>query len=283
MIERHLRLARQRPLSRGPRQARARAATPRPTTTTSSSARGRSSASASRAPPRTWAAIGTRRGPWPGGRSSSEGSPPRLTVFADAAIIARSAVSEADHSHGTRPLDEGKVSPSDAELIERCLRKDNAAWELARGPFSAQGLPHRLQVHGQARRGRGPDPGDLPEGLQEPRQVQSDADFSTWLSSVARNYCIDRYRASKRESEVVVEDLVAFDLAPASFGNPHRAARGPGPEQPPAARARPAARQAARGGGAARSPGSELPGDGRSPPPARGDGEEPHQPRDGRS
>ena len=51
-----------------------------------------------------------------------------------------------------------------------------------------------------------------------------DADFSTWLSSVARNYCIDHYRASKREREVLVEDLVAFDLAPASAGsNPHRA------------------------------------------------------------
>ena len=50
-----------------------------------------------------------------------------------------------------------------------------------------------------------------------------DADFSTWLSSVARNYCIDHYRASKRETEVLVEDLVAFDLAPASSGNPHRA------------------------------------------------------------
>jgi RNA polymerase sigma-70 factor (ECF subfamily) len=41
---------------------------------------------------------------------------------------------------------------------------------------------------------------------------------------VARNYCIDHYRASKREKEVVIEDLVAFDLAPASVGsNPHRA------------------------------------------------------------
>jgi RNA polymerase sigma-70 factor, ECF subfamily len=39
---------------------------------------------------------------------------------------------------------------------------------------------------------------------------------------VARNYCIDRYRASKREREVVVEDLLAFDLAPAATGNPHR-------------------------------------------------------------
>jgi RNA polymerase sigma-70 factor (ECF subfamily) len=50
-----------------------------------------------------------------------------------------------------------------------------------------------------------------------------DADFSTWLSSVARNYCIDHYRASKREKEVVVEDALAYDLAPAASGNPYRA------------------------------------------------------------
>ena len=50
-----------------------------------------------------------------------------------------------------------------------------------------------------------------------------DADFSAWLTSVARNYCIDRYRAAKREREVVVENLVAFDLAPATVGNPYRA------------------------------------------------------------
>ena len=30
----------------------------------------------------------------------------------------------------------------------------------------------------------------------------------TWLGSVARNYCIDHYRASKREKEVVVEDML---------------------------------------------------------------------------
>ena len=40
---------------------------------------------------------------------------------------------------------------------------------------------------------------------------------------MARNFCIDHYRASKREKEVLVEDLVAFDLAPASAGSsPHR-------------------------------------------------------------
>ena len=41
-----------------------------------------------------------------------------------------------------------------------------------RRPVPAQDLSHRLQVHGKTRRGRGSDPGDLSEGLPEPRQVQ---------------------------------------------------------------------------------------------------------------
>jgi RNA polymerase sigma-70 factor, ECF subfamily len=54
-------------------------------------------------------------------------------------------------------------------------------------------------------------------------KFNQDADFSTWLGSVSRNYCIDHYRASKREKEVLVEDLVAFDLAVATSGtNPQR-------------------------------------------------------------
>jgi RNA polymerase sigma-70 factor (ECF subfamily) len=54
-------------------------------------------------------------------------------------------------------------------------------------------------------------------------KFHQDADFATWLSSVARHYCIDHYRASKREREVLVEDLLAFDHAPAASGNPQRA------------------------------------------------------------
>ena len=119
-------------------------------------------------------------------------------------------------------MGEGKVSPSDAELIERCLRKDNSAWDLVVARF-------RRKVFHIAYKftGKHDEAEDLTQEIflkvfRSLDKFNRDADFSTWLSSVARNYCIDRYRASKREREVVVEDLVAFDLAPASFGNPHR-------------------------------------------------------------
>jgi len=119
-------------------------------------------------------------------------------------------------------VDEGKVSVSDAELIERCLGKDNTAWEQIVARF-------RRKIFHIAYKftGKHDDAEDLTQEIflkvfRSLEKFNRDADFSTWLSSVARNYCIDHYRASKREREVLVEDLVAFDLAPASSGNPHR-------------------------------------------------------------
>jgi RNA polymerase sigma-70 factor, ECF subfamily len=121
-------------------------------------------------------------------------------------------------------LDHGKLSPPDAELIERCLRKDNAAWEqiIARFRRKVFHIAYKFT-------GRHNDAEDLTQEIflkvfKSLDKFNQEADFSTWLSSVARNYCIDHYRASKREREVVVEDLLAFDLAPAAAGsNPHRA------------------------------------------------------------
>jgi RNA polymerase sigma-70 factor (ECF subfamily) len=118
-------------------------------------------------------------------------------------------------------LTDGK-SPPDAELIERCLGRDNAAWEqiVARYKRRVFHVAYKFT-------GRMADAEDLTQEIflkvfRSLEKFKRDADFSTWLSSVARNYCIDRYRARRREREVVVDDLLAFDLAPASSGNPHR-------------------------------------------------------------
>ncbi len=121
------------------------------------------------------------------------------------------------------PEDVGTPLPSDAELIERCLRKDNSAWELVL-------TRHRRRIFHIAYKftGRHDEAEDLTQEIlfkvfRSLDKFNRDADLGTWLSSVARNYCIDRYRAGKREREVVVEDLLALDLAPAASGNPHRA------------------------------------------------------------
>ncbi len=115
------------------------------------------------------------------------------------------------------------LSPSDAELIERCLRKDNAAWELVVARFRRKVFHISYKFTGKHDEAE-----DLTQEIflklfRSLDKFNRDADFSTWLSSVARNYCIDHYRASKREKEVVVEDALAYDLAPASSGNPYRA------------------------------------------------------------
>ncbi len=111
----------------------------------------------------------------------------------------------------------------DVALIERCLRKDQSAWEgiVARYKRKVFHIAYKFT-------GKHDEAEDLSQEIflklfRSLDKFNRDADFSTWLSSVARNYCIDHYRASKREKQVVVEDLVAMDLAPAASGNPHRA------------------------------------------------------------
>ncbi len=120
-------------------------------------------------------------------------------------------------------MDEGKLSPSDAELIERCLRKDNAAWELVVARFRRKVFHISYKFTGKHDEAEDLTQEIFLKLLRSLDKFNRDADFSTWLSSVARNYCIDHYRASKREKEVVVEDALAYDLAPASSGNPYRA------------------------------------------------------------
>ena len=121
-------------------------------------------------------------------------------------------------------MEPGRPQAFDSRIIDRCLEGDEAAWEQVVARFKRKVFHIAYKFTGRH---------DAAEDLTQEvflkvfkslDKFHRDADFSTWLSSVARNYCIDHYRASKREKEVVVEDLLAFDLAPASVGsNPHRA------------------------------------------------------------
>jgi RNA polymerase sigma-70 factor (ECF subfamily) len=116
-----------------------------------------------------------------------------------------------------------KRRAEDVALIERCLRRDQSAWEeiVARYRRKVFHIAYKFT-------GKHDEAEDLSQEIflkvfKSLDKFNRNADFSTWLSSVARNYCIDHYRAMRREKEVVVEDLVAMDLAPAASGNPHRA------------------------------------------------------------
>jgi len=122
-----------------------------------------------------------------------------------------------------KPRNGGAAALPDAELIERCLARENDAWSeiVARYRRRVFHIAYKFtSKHDQAE--------DLTQDifvklLRSLDKFHRDANFGTWLTSVARHYCIDHYRASKREREVLVEDLVAFDHAPAASGNPQRA------------------------------------------------------------
>lgn len=120
-------------------------------------------------------------------------------------------------------MDEHAASPSDAELIERCLRKENAAWELIVARYRRRIFHIAYKFTGKHDEAEDLTQEILLKVFRSLEKFHRDADLGTWLSSVARNYCIDRYRATKREREVLVEDMLALDLAPASVGNPYRA------------------------------------------------------------
>jgi len=115
-------------------------------------------------------------------------------------------------------------SPDSVEtLIQQCLQGDQAAWDRIV-------QQHWRKVFNVAYKfvGKHDEAEDLTQEIflkvfRSLDKFHRDADFGTWLSSVARNYCIDRYRASKREREVLVEDALAYDLAPSPSGNPYRA------------------------------------------------------------
>ncbi|MEW6363577.1 MAG: RNA polymerase sigma factor [Acidobacteriota bacterium] len=111
---------------------------------------------------------------------------------------------------------------SEFELVGRCLRKDNRAWEQIVDRY-------RRKVFHIAYKftGRYEEAEDLTQEIflrlfRCLDKFDRNADFAVWLSSVARNHCIDHYRSTRREREVLVEELVSFDTAPASSGNPQR-------------------------------------------------------------
>jgi len=103
------------------------------------------------------------------------------------------------------------------------MRKDNAAWELVISRYRRKVFHIAYKFTGKHDEAEDLSQEIFLKVFKSLEKFNRDADFGTWLSSVARNYCIDNYRASRREKEVLVEDSLAYDLAPASYGNPYRA------------------------------------------------------------
>ena len=117
----------------------------------------------------------------------------------------------------------GYAGLDNAALIELCLTHDEQAWAqiVARYRRRVFHIAYKFT-------GRHGDAEDLTQEIflrlfRILDRFRRDADFGTWLTSVARNHCIDHYRSTKRERELMVRDMAGFDTTPARSGNPHRA------------------------------------------------------------
>src|SRR3954467_1707703 len=102
------------------------------------------------------------------------------------------------------------------ELIERCLRGDQLAWErIVR--------LHWRKVFNIAYKftGKHDEAEDLTQDVflkifKSLDTFDRRANFQTWLGSVSRNLCIDHYRSVRKERETIDRDVDPGDLTPAA-------------------------------------------------------------------
>src|SRR5215470_16983995 len=98
-------------------------------------------------------------------------------------------------------------TPTDLELIERCLAQDQAAWEqiVTRYKRKVFGIAYKFT-------GRFEEAEDLTQEVflkvyKALDSYKKEQDFSWWLVSISRNACIDYYRSTKRERKLLSQGL----------------------------------------------------------------------------
>ncbi len=115
-------------------------------------------------------------------------------------------------------LDPAASSDALETLIQRCLRGDQAAWELIV-------KQHWRKVFNVAYKfvGKHDEAEDLTQDVflkifKSLDTFDRRANFQTWLISVSRNLCIDHYRSVRKERETIDRHVDANDLTPAAPG-----------------------------------------------------------------
>lgn len=102
------------------------------------------------------------------------------------------------------------------ELIERCLKGDQAAWSeiVARNWRKVFNVAYRFV-------GRHEEAEDLTQEIflkifRALHTFDRRANFQTWLISISRNFCIDHYRSRRKERDTIAGDVDASTLSPVS-------------------------------------------------------------------
>src|SRR4026209_2397359 len=114
------------------------------------------------------------------------------------------------------PVDPSGSSDALEALIHRCLRGDQAAWELIV-------RQHWRKVFNVAYKfvGKHDEAEDLTQEIflkifKSLDTFDRRANFQTWLISISRNLCIDHYRSVRKERETIDRDVDASTLSPVS-------------------------------------------------------------------
>ena len=114
------------------------------------------------------------------------------------------------------PADPHAQPAAPDELIERCLKGDQLAWE-------AIVRQHWRKVFNVAYKfvAKHDEAEDLTQEIflkvfKSLDTFDRRANFQTWLISVSRNLCIDHYRSVRKERETINRDVDASTLAPIS-------------------------------------------------------------------
>ena len=112
--------------------------------------------------------------------------------------------------------------PQDIDpLIERCLSGDQSAWDVIVGLYWRRVFNIAYKFVG-----RHDEAEDLAQDVflklfKSLGTFDRRANFSTWLISVSRNLCIDHYRSTRREHDLVRHDVDVVGLPqPASIESP---------------------------------------------------------------
>src|SRR5579864_6564933 len=110
------------------------------------------------------------------------------------------------------------------KLIQRCLKGDQAAWDLIVKQYWRKVFNVAYKFVGKHDEAE-----DLAQDIflkifKSLDTFDRRANFQTWLISVSRNLCIDHYRSVRKERETIDRDVDTAELAPAASGQSQVAA-----------------------------------------------------------
>src|SRR5216684_8761470 len=107
--------------------------------------------------------------------------------------------------------------PDDIEaLIQRCLKGDQAAWDLIVAQYWRKVFNVAYKFVGKHDEAE-----DLTQDIflkifKALRTFDRRANFQTWIISISRNLCIDHYRSVRKERQTIARDVDSNDLQPAT-------------------------------------------------------------------